>query len=129
MSPLTKVNEIAKLIPEDLNITIDKALEKDPGLLALYSSDEEAKRILDIARKLEGSIRNTGMHAAGLVVSGQPLTDHIPIANAKDSDIPVTQFSMKPVEEVGMLKIDFLGLKTLTSIQMTRRCHQRAERA
>jgi len=117
--PLPKVNEIAKLIPEDLNITIDKALEKDPGLLALYESDEEARRVLDIAKKLEGSIRNTGVHAAGLVVSGQPLTDHIPIANAKDSDIPVTQFSMKPVEMVGMLKIDFLGLKTLTSIQMS----------
>lgn len=115
--PLAKVNEIAKLVPDDLNITLDGALEKDPELRAIYEKDEEAKRILDIGRKLEGSIRNTGIHAAGIVVSGSPLTDHIPICNAKDSDIPATQYSMKPVEAVGMLKIDFLGLKTLTCIQ------------
>lgn len=114
--PLTKVNEIAKLVPEDLNITLDKALEKDADLRALYESDEEAKRILDIGRKLEGSIRNTGIHAAGIIISGEPLTEFIPICNSKDSDMPVTQFSMKPVEMVGMLKVDFLGLKTLTAI-------------
>ena len=74
-------------------------------------------RLIDLARKLEGSIRNTGIHAAGIIISGAPLTDLIPICNAKDSDMPVTQFSMKPVEAVGMLKVDFLGLKTLTAIQ------------
>ncbi len=116
--PLTKVNHIAKLIPEDLNITIEKALEKDPDLRALYENDEEAKSVISLAKTLEGSIRNTGLHAAGLIVSGEPLTDHIPIAIAKDSDMYVTQYSMKPVEMVGMLKIDFLGLKTLTSIQI-----------
>lgn len=114
--PLAKVNEIAKLVPEDLNITLDKALEKDPDLRRMYDSDEEAKRILDIGRKLEGSIRNTGIHAAGIIISGQPLTELIPICNSKDSDMPVTQYSMKPVELVGMLKVDFLGLKTLTAI-------------
>jgi DNA polymerase-3 subunit alpha len=116
--PLAKVNEIAKLIPEDLNITLDKALEKDQDLRNMYESDEEARRILDIGRKLEGSIRNTGIHAAGIIISGEPLTNFIPICNAKDSDMPVTQFSMKPVELVGMLKVDFLGLKTLTAIKM-----------
>lgn len=115
--PLSKVNEIAKLIPEDLNITLDKALEKDPDLRAMYESDEEAKRVIDIARKLEGSIRNTGIHAAGIIISGEPLTNFIPICNSKDSDMPVTQYSMKPVELVGMLKVDFLGLKTLTAIK------------
>ena len=115
--PLTKVNQLAKLIPEELNITLEQALEKDPQLLEFYHSDKEIQRIIDIGKRLEGSVRNTGIHAAGLVISGEPLTDHIPIAIAKDSDLPVTQFSMKPVEEVGMLKIDFLGLKTLTSIQ------------
>ena len=75
-----------------------------------------------MARKLEGSVRNTGIHAAGMIISGDPLTDHIPVCNAKDSEMPVTQYSMKPVEAVGMLKIDFLGLKTLTAIQKTRRC-------
>ncbi len=117
-TPLTKVNMIAKLIPEDLNITIEKALEKDPDLLKLYETDEEANRIISVAKTLEGSIRNTGIHAAGLIVSGEPLVEHIPVAVAKDSDMCVTQYSMKPVESVGMLKIDFLGLKTLTSIQM-----------
>ncbi|MBA3815096.1 MAG: DNA polymerase III subunit alpha [Parachlamydiaceae bacterium] len=116
--PLAKVNEIAKLIPEDLNITLEKALEKDQDLRQMYESDEEARRILDIGRKLEGSIRNTGIHAAGIIISGEPLTNFIPICNAKDSDMPVTQFSMKPVELVGMLKVDFLGLKTLTAIKM-----------
>lgn len=116
--PLSKVNAIAKLIPEDLNITLEKALEKDPELKAVYNSDKEVQRIIDIGKKLEGSIRNTGIHAAGLIVSGSPLTDNIPVCIAKDSDMLITQYSMKPVEMVGMLKIDFLGLKTLTSIKI-----------
>lgn len=115
--PLTKVNAIAKLVPEDLNITLEKALEKDPDLRAMYEEDEDAKRIIDIGLTLEGSIRNTGIHAAGIIISGEPLTDFIPLCNAKDSEMPVTQYSMKPVELVGMLKVDFLGLKTLTAIQ------------
>ena len=116
--PLAKVNEIAKLVPEDLNITLDKALEKDPELRSLYERDEEVARLVDLAKKLEGCIRNTGVHAAGMIISGSPLTDLIPICNAKDSSIPITQFSMKPVESVGMLKVDFLGLTTLTAIQV-----------
>lgn len=115
--PLAKVNTIAKLVPDDLNITIEKALEKDNDLRNLCQEDEEAGRIIDLARKLEGSIRNTGIHAAGIIIAGEPLTEFIPICNAKDSDMPVTQYSMKPVEMVGMLKVDFLGLKTLTAIQ------------
>lgn len=115
--PLSKVNEIAKLVPEDLNITLEKALEKDQDLRNLYESDEDAHRIIDLGMKLEGSIRNTGIHAAGIIISGQPLMNLIPICNNKESDIPVTQYSMKPVEMVGMLKVDFLGLKTLTAIQ------------
>lgn len=116
--PLSKVNQIAKLIPEDLNITLDKALEKDPDLKASYDRDEEVQRMIDIGRKLEGSVRSTGLHAAGMIVSAEPLVDHIPICTAKDADMLVTQFAMKPVEQAGMLKIDFLGLKTLTCIQI-----------
>jgi DNA polymerase III subunit alpha len=115
--PLAKVNQIAKLIPEDLNITIEKALEVDPDLKAQYEQDEETKLLIDLARKLEGSVRNTGIHAAGLIVSASPLMETIPVCMAKDADMLVTQYSMKPVESVGMLKIDFLGLKTLTSVQ------------
>ncbi|MBA2728024.1 MAG: DNA polymerase III subunit alpha [Parachlamydiaceae bacterium] len=116
--PLSKVNAIAKLVPDDLNITLSKALEKDQDLQSVYNEDEESRRILDIGLKLEGSIRNTGIHAAGIIIAGEPLTNYIPISNAKDSDMPVSQFSMKPAELVGMLKVDFLGLKTLTAIQM-----------
>jgi DNA polymerase-3 subunit alpha len=116
--PLTKVNMIAKLIPEDLNITLEKALEKDQDLRGLYENDEEVTRLFDLAKKLEGSIRNTGIHAAGIIISGAPLAELIPICIAKDAEMPVTQFSMKPVELVGMLKVDFLGLKTLTAIQI-----------
>lgn len=116
--PLAKVNAIAKLVPEDLNITLEKALDKDHDLRSMYEQDEDAKRIIDLGKKLEGSIRNTGIHAAGIIISGEPLTDYIPLCNAKDSEMPATQYSMKPVELVGMLKIDFLGLKTLTAIQI-----------
>ena len=115
--PLSKVNEIAKLIPEDPGMTLTRALEIDADLRNMRDTDEETKRILDLSLKLEGSIRNTGIHAAGLIICGDPLTDHIPVCTAKDADMVATQYSMKPVEAVGMLKIDFLGLKTLTSIQ------------
>ncbi len=117
--PLAKVNAIAKLIPDDLSITLEKALEVDKDFLEMYNSDEEAKRVIDLGKKVEGSIRNTGIHAAGIIVCGVPLTEHIPVCTAKDSEMLATQYSMKPVESVGMLKMDFLGLKTLTSIQKT----------
>jgi DNA polymerase-3 subunit alpha len=115
--PLARVNEISKLVPEDPAMTLDKALELDPEFRALYTSDAEVHRWIDIARTLEGSVRNTGIHAAGLIISADPIMERVPVCTAKDTDMLVTQFSMKPVESVGMLKIDFLGLKTLTSIQ------------
>ena len=102
--PLSKVNAIAKLVPEDLNMTLEKALEVDQDLRAMYEQDEDAQRVIDIGKTLEGSIRNTGIHAAGIIISGEPLMNFIPLCNAKDeSDMPVTQYSMKPVELVGML--------------------------
>ncbi len=116
--PLARVNEIAKLVPEDPTMTLDKALEIDPEFKALYNQDEEVRRLIDIAKKLEGSVRNTGIHAAGMIISGEPIIERCPVCTAKDSEMAVTQYSMKPVESVGMLKIDFLGLKTLTSIQL-----------
>lgn len=116
--PLAKVNEIAKLIPEDPNMTLDRAMELDPELVQRCETDEETKRLIAMAKILEGSVRNTGIHAAGLIISAAPLMEHIPICTAKDASMMVTQYSMKPVEEVGMLKIDFLGLKTLTALQL-----------
>ncbi len=115
--PLTKVNQIAKMVPEELNITLEKALDLDPDLYRMYQSDAETKEVIDLAKQLEGAIRSTGIHAAGVIISGQPLTEHMPVCTAKDSEMAVTQYSMKPAEKVGMLKIDFLGLKTLTSIE------------
>lgn len=117
--PIAKVNEIAKAVPDDLNITLEKALEIDPDFKEFYELDEDAKQIIDFAIQVEGSVRNTGIHAAGIIISGEPLMDKIPVCTSKDSEMLVTQYSMKPVEMVGMLKIDFLGLKTLTSIQKT----------
>ncbi|MFZ4772401.1 MAG: DNA polymerase III subunit alpha [Chlamydiia bacterium] len=115
--PLAKVNLIAKLIPDDLQITLTKALEVEPELKELAARDPEVAKVLEMAQSLEGSIRNTGIHAAGMIISAKPLVQTIPVCTAKDADMLVTQYAMKPVEAVGMLKIDFLGLKTLTSIQ------------
>lgn len=127
--PLSKVNKIASLIPEDPKMTLAKALDIDPELSDLYGSDEDVTRIIDMGKILEGSVRNTGIHAAGVIVCGDPLTEHIPLCTSKDSEIPVTQFSMKYVEAVGMLKIDFLGLKTLTcivkAVRMIEKGHQK----
>ena len=115
--PLPRVNEIVALVPEELGITIEKALQMDPELQRMMENDEDARRLLEIAQKAEGSIRNTSTHAAGLIISKDPLTENVPVCTAKDSQMLVTQYAMKPVESIGMLKIDFLGLKTLTSLQ------------
>lgn len=123
--PLAKVNQIAALVPEDPTMTLEKAFQIDPELGRLMESDEEARAVLEMAKKAEGSIRNTSTHAAGLIISASPITEHVPVCTAKDSEMWVTQFAMKPVESVGMLKIDFLGLKTLTSIQ---KCADMVER-
>lgn len=126
--PLAKVNEIAKLIPEDVNMTLDRAFELDQELRSLYEKEEETKRLIDLAKILEGSVRNTGIHAAGLIISADSLMQHIPVCAAKDSEFLVTQFAMKPVEAVGMLKIDFLGLKTLTAIQLAVKAIEKSEK-
>jgi DNA polymerase-3 subunit alpha len=123
--PLQKVNEIAALVPEDPTMTLEKAFQIDPELTRLMETDEEARAVLEMAKKTEGSIRNTSTHAAGLIISASPITEHVPVCTAKDSEMWVTQYAMKPVESVGMLKIDFLGLKTLTSIQ---KCADAVER-
>lgn len=114
--PLSKVNHICKILPEDINLTLDEATE-DAEVKQMIQEDEETARLFEVAKILEGCIRNTGIHAAGLIVCGDELVRHIPLCSSKDAEMPVTQYSMKPVESVGMLKIDFLGLKTLTSIQ------------
>ncbi len=115
--PLAKVNAMAKLVSDDPNITLEKALKMDSDLQNLCKTDIEVKMIFEMAKKLEGSIRNTSIHAAGIIISKTDVTDHVPVCIAKDADMIVTQYAMKPSEAVGLLKIDFLGLKTLTSLQ------------
>lgn len=115
--PLQKVAELTKLIPEDPKATLESALKNDAQLRQLVQSDEELAKLFDLAQTVEGSIRNTGVHAAGVIIGAQPLVELIPLCVAKESTMPVAQYSMKPLEDLGLLKIDFLGLKTLTCIQ------------
>ncbi|NGX31856.1 MAG: DNA polymerase III subunit alpha [Chlamydiae bacterium] len=117
--PLAKVNIIAKLVPDDIGITLTKACTVEPELARLYDEDEDTRELIDYAKALEGCVRNTGIHAAGVIICEDPIYEHIPVCVSKDAQMSVTQYSMKPVEDVGMLKIDFLGLKTLTTLQIT----------
>ncbi|WP_251442555.1 DNA polymerase III subunit alpha [Veillonella intestinalis] len=110
--PLPEVNRLAKMIPNELGITLDKAL-KGKELKAAYESDPQVKQLFDYGRKLEGIVRNASTHAAGVVISAAPLEDHVPIQNANDSGF-VTQYDKDNIEELGLLKMDFLGLRTLT---------------
>ena len=113
--PYTFVDQIAKSIPKELNITIEKALKMNPELRAQYESDAEVKRLIDFAMKLEGLPRNTGTHAAGVVIASKPMDEFVPLARSSEGGL-VTQFTMTTIEELGLLKMDFLGLRTLTVI-------------
>ena len=109
------VDKIAKMIPFDLKMTLDKALAESPPLAEAYQKDPKVKELLDISRRLEGTTRHASTHAAGVVISPQPLTDLVPLFKGNTADI-TTQFDMKGVERIGLLKMDFLGLRTLTLI-------------
>jgi DNA polymerase III subunit alpha len=111
--PYADVDRIAKMIPAQLNITLEKALAESPALGQAYEGDAQVKELIDTARRLEGLVRNAGVHAAGVVISPQPLTDLVPLHRTKNDEI-VTAFDMKAIEKMGLLKMDFLGLTTLT---------------
>lgn len=113
--PYGEVDQIAKMIPAMLNITIDKALEINPELKNAYDGDSRVKELIDIALKLEGLPRHSSTHAAGVVISGRPLVEYVPLQ--KNDEALVTQFPMGTLEELGLLKMDFLGLRTLTVMQ------------
>jgi DNA polymerase-3 subunit alpha len=113
--PLAVTDKITKLIPAAVGITLDKALDQSPELAALAESDSQVKNIIEIGKRLEGLCRNAGMHAAGVVIADQPLENFVPLYKAGD-DI-LTQFEGPIVEKVGLLKMDFLGLRTLTVLQ------------
>lgn len=111
------VDKIAKLIPFELGITLEKALEQEPLLRERYEQEEEVKTLIDLARKLEGITRNVGKHAGGIVIAPGKLTDFVPLyCEPGESAHPVTQFDKDDVEAAGLVKFDFLGLKTLTVI-------------
>src|ERR1700758_4736283 len=113
--PYAEVERIVKMVPATLNITIDQALKDSPSLAAAYDNEPQTRELIDTAKKLEGLVRNAGVHAAGVVIAPQPLTELVPLHRTKNEEI-VTAYDMKAVEKLGLLKMDFLGLTTLTII-------------
>ncbi len=113
--PYAKVDEIAKLIPMDLGITLDKALEVSGELRQRYDTEPQVHELIDMARQLEGMPRNASTHAAGVVITDRPVAEYVPLA--KNGDSVVTQYTMTTLEELGLLKMDFLGLRNLSVIR------------
>ena len=114
--PYAQCDAIAKMIPDDLGMTLDKALKMSPDLKSAYENDEQVRFLIDMSKRLEGLPRHTSMHAAGVVISRTNVDEYVPLSRAADGTI-VTQFTMTTLEELGLLKMDFLGLRTLTVIQ------------
>ena len=114
--PYAYVDSLAKLIPNELNITIDKALQVNPELRKLYETEEQVRTLIDMSRRLEGLPRHTSMHAAGVVICSRPAEELVPLSRGSDGSI-TTQFTMTTIEELGLLKMDFLGLRTLTVLR------------
>lgn len=114
--PYAFVDSIAKMVPNELNITIDRALEINPEFRSLYQSDEQVHHLIDMCKRLEGLPRHTSMHAAGVVICPAAADEFVPLSRGSDGSV-TTQFTMTTLEELGLLKMDFLGLRTLTVIQ------------
>ena len=114
--PYSYVDSIAKAVPMEPGITIEKALEHNPELKAVYDTDEQARNLIEMSKRLEGLPRHTSMHAAGVLISPRPVDEYVPLSKAADGTI-TTQYTMTTLEELGLLKMDFLGLRTLTVIQ------------
>jgi len=118
--PLSEADKLAKLVPFSLDMTLDKALKSEPELKAAYDQNEVTRKVIDIGQKLEGLTRHASVHAAGVVIADEPLTNFVPLYKASGSDDLVTQFEGPMVEKVGLLKMDFLGLKTLSVLERAR---------
>ena len=114
--PYSLCDQVSKMVPAELNITLDLALKKNPELKALYDMDEQVHKLIDMSKKLEGLPRHTSMHAAGVVIARTAIDEYVPLSRGADGTI-TTQFTMTTLEELGLLKMDFLGLRTLTVIQ------------
>jgi DNA polymerase-3 subunit alpha len=115
--PLGEADRLAKLVPFSLDMTLDKALKTEPELKQAYEQNELTRKVIDIGQKLEGLARHASVHAAGVVIADEPLTNFVPLYKAPSSDDIITQFEGPMVEKVGLLKMDFLGLKTLSVIE------------
>ena len=113
--PYGDVDRVAKLVPPTIGMTLDKALEESPDLRKVYDNDKQIRELIDTAKKLEGLVRGQGVHAAGVVIAPRALTELVPVARTKNDEI-VTAYDMKAIEKMGLLKMDFLGLTTLTVI-------------
>lgn len=122
--PLARVDKVAKAIPSDLGINLEKALTVSPDLVKLIDEDPETKRLYDLARSIEGMPRHSSTHAAGVVIAKEPLSNYLPLQRTSDGGFIMTQFPMKTVEEIGLLKMDFLGLRNLTIIKEALLCIQ-----
>lgn len=116
--PLPEVDKIAKMIPFGPDIDIEKALENVKELRAMYEKDEQVKKLIDTARKIEGLSRHASVHAAGVVISEKPLTEYVPLQQLEEDSV-VTQYTMEDLEKIGLLKMDFLGLRNLTMISLS----------
>jgi DNA polymerase-3 subunit alpha len=130
--PLERVNQLTNMVPRTLGITLEEALEQSPELRQAYETDPDVRELIDIAKKLEGTNRNAGTHAAGVVIANGPLTDYVPVhrvvrrdeeagASRGEEPIVTTQWVMGDIEKVGLLKMDFLGLRTLTLLEKAQR--------
>ncbi len=115
--PLGRVNEVTNMVPEELGISLDKALEKSEEMAQAYENDMEIRELLDLARKIEGLARNMGTHAAAVVIADKPLDEYVPLCRVPGKEDVITQWSMNDVEAAGLLKMDFLGLRNLTILR------------
>ncbi len=118
--PLSEADRLAKLVPESLDMTLDKALNTEPQLKQAYEQNEQTRKVIDICKRLEGLARHASVHAAGVVIADEPLTNFVPLYKAAGSDDVITQYEGPMVEKVGLLKMDFLGLKTLSVLERAR---------
>ncbi|MBN1943470.1 MAG: DNA polymerase III subunit alpha [Phycisphaerae bacterium] len=118
--PLAEVDAICKLVPNELKMTLDKALSQEPELKKLHDADPKVKQMMEHGRRLEGLARHAGVHAAGVIVCDKPLEDIVPLCKQSDSDDAITQWDGPTCEKVGLMKMDFLGLRTLTILQRCR---------
>jgi DNA polymerase-3 subunit alpha len=118
--PLVEADRLAKLVPETLGMTLDDAMESEPQLKQAYEKDPQTRRVIDISKKLEGLARHASVHAAGVVIADEPLTNFVPLYKPPGTEDIVTQFEGPMVEKAGLLKMDFLGLKTLSVLERSR---------